>query len=45
MKWMSYLQQFNIVIKYKRGATNNLADILSRPPTPTKSTLLMAMQI
>ncbi|CAL8120214.1 unnamed protein product [Prunus armeniaca] len=31
MKWMSYLQQFSIVIKYKKGATNKLADMLSRP--------------
>ncbi|VVA37284.1 PREDICTED: Retrovirus-related Pol poly from transposon, partial [Prunus dulcis] len=34
MKWMSYLQQFSIVIKYRKGATNKLADMLSRPPTP-----------
>ncbi|TXG50795.1 hypothetical protein EZV62_023319 [Acer yangbiense] len=45
MKWMSYLQQFNIVIKYKKGVTNKLADMLSRPPTPVSSTLLVAMQI
>ncbi|XP_031486836.2 uncharacterized protein LOC116255191 [Nymphaea colorata] len=32
MKWMSYLQQFNIVIKYKQGSQNKLADMLSRPP-------------
>ncbi|KAJ9542815.1 hypothetical protein OSB04_029321 [Centaurea solstitialis] len=32
MKWMTYLQQFNIVIKYKKGVHNRLADMLSRPP-------------
>ncbi|CAL2259851.1 unnamed protein product [Prunus armeniaca] len=45
MKWMSYLQQFSIVIKYKKGATNKLADMLSRPPTPVSSALLVAMKI
>ncbi|CAL2255234.1 unnamed protein product [Prunus armeniaca] len=42
---MSYLQQFNIVIKYKKGATNKLADMLSRPPILVSSALLVAMQI
>ncbi|CAL2257591.1 unnamed protein product [Prunus armeniaca] len=42
---MSYLQQFNIVIKYKKGTTNKLADMLSRPPTLVSSALLVAMQI
>ncbi|GKA69579.1 transposon ty3-I gag-pol polyprotein [Tanacetum coccineum] len=32
MKWMTYLQQFNLVIKYKKGSQNKLADMLSRPP-------------
>ncbi|GJY15488.1 transposable element [Tanacetum coccineum] len=32
MKWMTYLQQFNIVIKYKKGSRNKLDDMLSRPP-------------
>jgi len=32
-KWMGLLQQFHLVIKYKKGSTNNLDDILSRPPT------------
>ena len=45
MKWMSYLQQFNIVIKYKKGMTNKLADMLSRPPAPISSALLVAMKI
>ena len=32
MKWMSYLMAFNILIRYKKGVTNRLADMLSRPP-------------
>ncbi|XP_020261583.1 uncharacterized protein LOC109837667 [Asparagus officinalis] len=32
MKLMSYLMAFNIVIRYKKGTTNKLADMLSRPP-------------
>lgn len=32
MKWMTYLQQFHLVIKYKKGSHNKLADMLSRPP-------------
>ncbi|CAL9018650.1 unnamed protein product [Prunus brigantina] len=43
MKWMSYLQQFNIIIKYKKGVTNKLADMLSRPPR--HSALLVALQL
>ncbi|KAI5338801.1 hypothetical protein L3X38_018073 [Prunus dulcis] len=45
MKWMSYLQQFNIVTKYKNGVTNKLADMLSRPPKPISSALLVDMLI
>jgi hypothetical protein len=30
---MGFLQQFHLVIKYKKGNTNKLADMLSRPPT------------
>ena len=44
MKWMSYIQQFNIVIKYKKGATNKLAYMLSWCPIITKSTLLVAIK-
>ncbi|XP_038973019.1 uncharacterized protein LOC120105044 [Phoenix dactylifera] len=35
MKWMTYLQQFNLVIKYKKGIHNKMADMLSRPPAAT----------
>lgn len=35
IKWMTYLQQFNLVIRYKKGAHNKLADMLSRPPLTT----------
>jgi hypothetical protein len=31
-RWMGFLQQFNLAIKYKKGTSNKLADILSRPP-------------
>nr|GEX36062.1 hypothetical protein [Tanacetum cinerariifolium] len=44
MKWMTYLQRFNIVIKYKKGVHNKLADMLSRPPLPTLS-LTVFMQV
>jgi hypothetical protein len=30
-KWSTYLQQFHLNIKYKKGSTNNVADCLSRP--------------
>lgn len=43
MKWTLYLQQFNIIIRYKKGTTNKLADMLSRPPS--YSAVLVAMQI
>ncbi|KAF5184174.1 Transposon ty3-i gag-pol polyprotein [Thalictrum thalictroides] len=45
MKWMSYLQQFNIVIKYKKRVTNKLTDMLSRPPSPVSSALLVFMRV
>jgi hypothetical protein len=32
-KWKGFLQQFNLVIKYKRGNINNLEEILSQPAT------------
>jgi hypothetical protein len=28
---MGFLQQFHLVIKYKKGASNKVADMLSRP--------------
>ena len=30
---MGFLQQFHLVIKYKKGIHNKVADMLSRPPT------------
>ena len=38
-KWMSFLQQFHLAIKYKKGNTNKLVDMLSKPPTPNITTL------
>jgi hypothetical protein len=29
---MCFLQQFHLVIKYKKGTSNKVVDILSRPP-------------
>lgn len=31
-RWMGFLQQFHLVIKYKKGVHNKVADMLSRPP-------------
>jgi hypothetical protein len=31
-KWMGFLQQFHLVIKYKKGTSNKVADILSKVP-------------
>jgi hypothetical protein len=30
-RWMGFLQQFHLVIKYKKGTGNKVVDILSRP--------------
>ena len=32
-RWMDFLQQFHLVIKYKKGIQNKVANMLSRPPT------------
>jgi hypothetical protein len=29
---MGFLQQFHLVIKYKKGTSNKVANMLSRPP-------------
>eukprot|EP01018_Ginkgo_biloba_P007942 Gb_36846 [translate_table: standard] len=42
-KWMLYLQQFNLVVKYKKGVTNKIADLWSR--TPTSISLSVVMQL
>jgi len=31
-RWMGFLQQFHLVIKYKKGTSNKVADMISRPP-------------
>jgi hypothetical protein len=31
-RWMGFLQQFYLVIKYKKGTSNKVVDMLSRPP-------------
>ena len=30
-RWMGFLQQFHLVIRYKKGIFNKVADMLSRP--------------
>ena len=30
-RWMGFLQQFHLFIKYKKGINNRVADMLSRP--------------
>jgi hypothetical protein len=32
---MGFLQQFHLVIKYKKGTSNKVADMISRPPIIT----------
>ena len=39
-KWSTYLQQFHLNIKYKKGSTNNVADCLSLPPMMAITTML-----
>ena len=39
-KWFTYLQQFHLNIKYKKGSTNNVVDCLSRPPIVALTTML-----
>jgi hypothetical protein len=36
---MGFLKQFHLVIEYKKGTTNKLIDILSRPPRPKVASL------
>jgi hypothetical protein len=31
-RWMGFLQQFHLVIRYKKGINNKVVDMLSRPP-------------
>jgi len=31
VKWMGYLQEFHIVIRYKKGSTNTVVDFFSQP--------------
>jgi hypothetical protein len=38
-KWMLFLQQFHLVIKYKKGNTNKLETTLSCTPTSMNTTL------
>ena len=31
-RWMGFLQQFHLVIKYKKGTSNKVDDMISSPP-------------
>jgi hypothetical protein len=31
-RWMGFLQHFHLVIKYKKGTSNKVANMISRPP-------------
>jgi hypothetical protein len=31
-RWMGFLQQFHLLIKYKKGTCNKVVDMISRPP-------------
>jgi hypothetical protein len=44
-KWMGFLQQFHLLIKYKKGATNKLVGMLSQPPLKKIATIGMLMQL
>jgi len=39
-RWMGFLQQFHLIIRYKKGIHNKVADMLSRPIV-NASTILM----
>ena len=39
-KWSTYMQQFHLNIKYKKGSTNRVVDCLSRPPVAALTTVL-----
>lgn len=39
LKWATYIQQFHLLIKYKKGIVNKIADLLSRPPTQVMNIL------
>jgi hypothetical protein len=39
-KWSTYLQQFHLNIKYKKGSTNHISNCLNRLPVATLITVL-----
>ena len=43
LKWINYLQQFQLVIKYRKGKSNFAVNCLSKPPITLLSTM-MSMQ-
>ena len=43
-KWMGFLQQFHLIIKYKKGTQNKITNMLSRPPITTINTSIILQQ-
>jgi len=39
-KWLTYLQQFSLNIKYSKGVTNRVVDYLNRPPVASLTTVV-----
>jgi hypothetical protein len=44
-KWLGFLQQFHLLIKYKKGAMNKLANMLSWPPLKKIAIVGVIMQL
>jgi hypothetical protein len=44
-KWIGFLQQFHLFIKYKKGLKNRLEDMLARPPLKKIATIRMITQL
>eukprot|EP01018_Ginkgo_biloba_P008921 Gb_12464 [translate_table: standard] len=44
-RWKGFLQKFHLVIKYKKGITNKVVDMLSRPPMTKIAAMNTIMQL
>jgi hypothetical protein len=44
-KWMGFLQQFHLVIKYKKDTKIRLEDMISMPPTSNIISLVSLMHM
>jgi hypothetical protein len=43
-KWLGFLQQFRLLIKYKKRVMNRLVGVLSRPPLKNIAAIGMIMR-